>query len=121
MRRGIDGVAEYIAGHGTGLVARLQDTGDAEVTLPLDVLGGEPGPEHHVAHEGHRFRYCALGCTQRYGRCIPACAGAERGAEVLHLGGELERVTVTRTLVEHAAHEGGKAGQLAIEPGSSLD
>ena len=120
MRAVDDGVEGHRC-HLGGLVAQLQQEVLPQVALADDLRVGEGRPQGHVGHEVERRLQARLGGVQPDGRGLEPREGAQRGAEVVHLLGDLERAAPTGALVEHAGGEGGQAGHVlgvARRPGA---
>jgi len=121
MARGEDHRVEHQARHGARLVALLEDAGQAEIALALDVGSGESRTQHDVGREGHGAREGPLGRADIHGHGVPSGAGVECRAEVGHLGGKRKGVAGAGAFIQHVGGEGGEARPVAVEPGAAAD
>ena len=105
MRGGEHHLVEREIGEGVRLIAPLQETRQAEVTLPPHLLGAEGGPRDHIGHEVECRGEGPDGCLEAHDDAVPVGEGREAGAEEGHFALQREGVTRAGPFVEHAGHE----------------
>ncbi len=92
-----------------GVVGPLEEVGELEPALPLEIAGIEPGLGEHPADQGKARGKVPRGDAEADDRVIDPGPGRERDAERFECLGELDGREILGALVEQCGRQRGQA------------